>query len=137
MFPAITAENKTEAIRTMVGHLADSRGITEVEPLVRAVLEREQKDSTGLEHGVAVPHGKTDAVTDLIAGVATVRPPVDFSSRDGAPTEILVMTISPLHRSGPHLQFIGEVVRLLRDQDLRAALLAAGTPEEMLKAVLS
>jgi mannitol/fructose-specific phosphotransferase system IIA component (Ntr-type) len=70
-------------------------------------------------------------VDDLIAGIATLAEGVDFGARDGVPSRILVMTISPQKRSGPHLQFISEVVRLLRDEALRERLLVASTSEEL------
>ena len=135
MFPSIDGTDKTSAIEAMVRLLANARGIGDPAPLIQAVLEREQKDSTGLEHGVAVPHGKTDAVGELIAGVATLSPGVDFGARDGKTSRILVMTVSPLKRSGPHLQFIGEVVRLLREEDRRAALIEATTSQALFEAM--
>lgn len=134
MFPRIDAADKWAAIDAMVHLLAGARGAGDVTPLLEAVRQREEKDATGLEHGVAVPHGKTDAVGELFAGIATVATEVDFGARDGRGARILVMTISPLKRSGPHLQFIGEVVRLLRDEEQRAALIAATTAQEMYEA---
>ena len=135
MFPVLDSAPKEEVITRMVHRLADAYDVSEVEPLVAAVLERERKDSTGLEYGVAVPHGKTDAVKDLLAGIALVPGGVDFASRDGKATRILVMTISPAARSGPHLQFIGEVVRLLRDEDFRNTLIAARDGKGMYEAI--
>jgi len=134
MFPRLVASDKDDAIRQFVALLAGSRGIANLAPLMEAVFLREQKDPTGLEHGIAVPHGKTDAVDDLIAGIATLAEGVDFGARDGIPSRILVMTISPQNRSGPHLQFISEVVRLLRDGTLRESLLAGATSEELYEA---
>ncbi len=137
MFPALQVADKNEAIETLVRRLAATRKIDHVDPLIDVVMQREQKDSTGLERGIAVPHGKTDAVDDLIAGVATLSEGVDFGARDGKASRILVMTISPLKRTGPHLQFISEVVRLLRDEALREKLLAATSSQEMYEALTS
>jgi PTS system nitrogen regulatory IIA component len=134
MFPRLVANDKDDAIRQFVALLAATRGIDDHDPLLEAVFLREQKDPTGLEHGIAVPHGKTDAVDDLIAGIATLAEGVDFGARDGVPSRILVMTISPQKRSGPHLQFISEVVRLLRDEGLRERLLAATSSDELYEA---
>lgn len=136
MFPRLQADDKHAAIDAFVAQLAAAHGVTEIDPLLESVRQRELKDATGLEMGVAVPHGKTDAVDALMAGIATLAEPLDFGARDGQPSRILVMTISPQRRSGPHLQFIGEVVRLLRDASLREALLAAGSGEEMYEAFI-
>ena len=135
MFHGLDAAPKETVITRMVHLLAGAHGVSDVEPLVAAVLDRERKDSTGLEYGIAVPHGKTDAVDRLLAGIALVNGSVDFASRDGKPARILVMTVSPAARSGPHLQFIGEVVRLLRDATFRDALLAASDSRQMYEAI--
>lgn len=136
VFPAIEASTKDEAITEMVRLLAQANGVDDIEPLLTAVFERERKDSTGLEHGIAVPHGKTNAVDSLFAGIGRLVSPVDFGTRDGSMVRLLVMTISPLGKTGPHLQFIGEVVRLLKDEAQREALLEATDAEAMYKAMI-
>jgi len=135
MFPRIEASTKEDAIREMVTRLAAANGVDDVDPLLAAVLEREEKDSTGLERGIAVPHGKTDAVNRLLAGIGRLVEPVEYGTRDGLPVRLLVMTISPQARSGPHLQFIGEVVRLLRDEAQRDALIGAVDAAAMYEAM--
>lgn len=137
IYPWIEAADKTAAIREMVRLLAASRGVSEIGPLLDAVLAREAKESTALEHGIAVPHGKTDAVDGLLAAIGRVPEGVDFGARDGQPARILVMTISPLARSGPHLQFLGEVLRLLRDPALRQGILDAPDAATILRLVVS
>lgn len=137
IFPWIEAPDKDAAIREMVRLLAATRGVTEIAPLLEAVLAREAKESTALEHGIAVPHGKTDAVNDLFAGIGRVPEGVDFGARDGESTRILVMTVSPLARTGPHLQFLGEVMRLLRDPALRQGILDAPDATTILRLVLA
>jgi PTS system nitrogen regulatory IIA component len=131
IFPSIEAVTKEGALEAMVKLLAAAKGAGPIEPLLKAIMEREGKDSTGLEQGIAVPHGKTDAVTGLIAGIGRLAEPMEWGTRDGSLVRILVMTISPVKRTGPHLQFIGEVVRLLRDKTLRTALLSAPGASEM------
>ena len=136
MFPQLAADDKHAAIDAFVEQLAAAHGVVEIDPLLESVRQRERKDATGLEMGVAVPHGKTDAVDSLMAGLATLAQPLDFGARDGQASRILVMTISPQRRSGPHLQFIAEVVRLLRDASLRESLLAATTGEQLYEAFI-
>ncbi len=137
MFAELAGDDKESVIRDMVTRLARARGVeSQLPEMIRVVLEREEKDSTGLEHGIAVPHGKTDAVASLVAGIGRVSEGVDFASRDGKPTRILVMTVSPAATSGPHLQFLSEVVRLLKDEAQRQALLDAPTAEAMYNAMV-
>jgi mannitol/fructose-specific phosphotransferase system IIA component (Ntr-type) len=96
------------------------------------VLAREGKMSTGMEHGIAIPHGKTDTVKKLVVGVGIHREGVDFESLDGQPAHIFIMTVSPLNKSGPHIQFLAEISRILGNAAVRERLLAAGDQGEII-----
>ncbi|MEA3421261.1 MAG: PTS sugar transporter subunit IIA, partial [Acidobacteriota bacterium] len=98
-----------------------------------AVLTREEKMSTGMENGIAIPHGKTDSVDHLIIAVALKKEGVDFDSMDGQASKIFIVTVSPQSRSGPHIQFLAEVSKLLKEPEAREMLLAARTVEEVIR----
>jgi mannitol/fructose-specific phosphotransferase system IIA component (Ntr-type) len=98
----------------------------------KAVLERERRMSTGMKHGIAIPHGKTDAVKDLVACIGISDEAVDFDALDRENCRIFIMTLSPADKTGPHLQFLAEVSLLFRSEEKRNAILAAKTPEEVL-----
>jgi PTS system nitrogen regulatory IIA component len=83
--------------------------------------------STGMQNGVAIPHGKTDSVKGLVAAVGLNKSGVDFDSMDGSPSTIFIMTVSPARRTGPHMQFLAEVSRLLGSAEEREKLLACRT----------
>lgn len=137
MFPELAGETKEAVIRDMVQRLAAVHKLeSQLDEMIRVVLEREQKDSTGLEHGLAVPHGKTDAVPGLVAGIGRCTGGIDFATRDGAPAYLFIMTVSPKATSGPHLQFLSEVVRLLKDDRQREDLLAAPTADAMYRVMV-
>jgi PTS system nitrogen regulatory IIA component len=99
-------------------------------------MERENKMSTGMENGIAIPHGKTGAVKQLAVAIARKKEGVDFNSMDKKPAKIFIMTISPSNQSGPHLQFLAEVSKLLRDSQARKKLLEARSADEVLKIFL-
>ena len=98
------------------------------------VLANERRSSTGMQHGVAIPHAKTAAVDRLLAAVAVTRHPIDFDSLDGKPCRIFVMTLSPIDQVGPHMRFLAEIGRLLKDRHVRDAVRTARTPTELLAA---
>ncbi|MDR2601008.1 MAG: PTS sugar transporter subunit IIA [Spirochaetaceae bacterium] len=98
-----------------------------------SVIERENKMSTGMKHGIAIPHGKTGTITDLIACIGVSDNPVDFDSLDGEACRIFIMTLSPLEKTGPHLQFLAEISLLFKSAEKRAEILKAGDAEEILK----
>jgi PTS system nitrogen regulatory IIA component len=97
-----------------------------------AVLEREQKMSTGMQHGIAIPHGKTDSVEKLATALALKKEGVDFASMDGKPSTIFVMTISSISRTGPHIQFLSEISQILNDSEKRERILQSTTAAEVL-----
>ena len=108
------------------------RDLKDKKEALRVVLERERKMSTGMQNGIAIPHGKTDRVDNLVAAVALKKSGVDFGSLDGQPSRIFVMTLSPDTRTGPHIQFLAEISRQLNDPAVRDRILQAERPEDVL-----
>ncbi len=132
ILPELTADSKENVIRQMVGFLADSGKITDREAALKAVLDREAKMSTGMQHGIAIPHGKTDSVDHLIVAVAINRDGIDFNAMDEQPSHIFIMTLSPVNRSGPHIQFLAEISKVLSRPELRDQLVATSDPDRIL-----
>jgi len=128
----LAGKSKREVIAEMVDLLIEAGGLNDREAALACVLAREDKMSTGMEHGIAIPHGKTDTVKTLAVGVGIHREGVDFQSLDGQPAHIFIMTVSPLNKSGPHIQFLAEISRILGDAAVRERLLAAGGPGEII-----
>lgn len=123
---------KEEIIMEMVDHLVVRGRIKDREAALKAVLEREQKMSTGMQHGIAIPHGKTDSVDKLVTAMGLKREGVDFGSMDGKPSTIFIMTISSISRTGPHIQFLSEISQVLNDPEKRERILHAQSPSEVL-----
>lgn len=124
------------AIDTLLDLICGAGAVKDREIARRDVLENERRSSTGMQHGVAIPHAKTEAVVSLQAAVIVTREPVDFDSLDGKPSRIFVMTLSPLDQEGPHLRFLAEIGRLLKHRKVRSRILAARTPRELLNVFL-
>ena len=123
---------KEAILAEMVDLLVASGHIRDRDAVLKAVLEREKRMSTGMQNGIAIPHGKTDSVDCLVAALGIKRAGVDFGALDGQPSNIFVMTVSPDSRTGPHIQFLAEISRPLNDASVRAKLLAATSPDEVL-----
>lgn len=123
---------KEVILSEMVDLLMASGHIREREAVLKAILERERRMSTGMQNGIAIPHGKTDSVDCLVAALGIKHGGVDFGALDGQLSNIFVMTVSPDSRTGPHIQFLAEISRPLNDPAVRAKLLAATTREEVL-----
>ncbi|MDR0685813.1 MAG: PTS sugar transporter subunit IIA [Spirochaetaceae bacterium] len=125
--------NKQEIIDELLDMLVAAGKVEDKAAALSAVMEREGKMSTGMKHGIAIPHGKTDSVSDLVACIGISDNPVNFEALDGEPCRIFIMTLSPLEKTGPHLQFLAEISLLFKSQEKRAEMLKAGSPEDILR----
>jgi PTS system nitrogen regulatory IIA component len=132
----LKGRTKEELIEELLVVATRSGKISDIGAARKAVLERERRMSTGMKHGIAIPHGKTDAVKELVACIGVSEQAIDFDALDREPCRIFIMTLSPADKTGPHLQFLAEVSLLFRSAEKRAAILAAKSPDEVLKVLI-
>ena len=123
----LNGTTKEEIIGSLLDILMETGKVKDREKAMTCLLAREAKN------GVAIPHGKTDAVDELVACVAVKKEGIDFASLDGELSKIFIMTLSPEYRTGPHIQFLAEVGKLLKERAHREELLGAGSKKEMLE----
>jgi fructose-specific phosphotransferase system IIA component len=133
----IPGTTKEEIISSLLDILVKAGKIQDKAGALSAVLERERKMSTGMKNGIAIPHGKTALVKDLVACVGISQNPVDFDSLDHEPSRIFIMTLSPPDKTGPHLQFLAEISLLFKSDEKREKLLRATSPEDILAVLLN
>ncbi|MDR0636710.1 MAG: PTS sugar transporter subunit IIA [Treponema sp.] len=98
-----------------------------------AIMEREKKMSTGMKHGIAIPHGKSQTIHDLVACIGISDTPVEFDALDHQPCRIFILTLSPVEKTGPHLQFLAEVSLLFKSSEKRAEILSATSEEAVFR----
>lgn len=133
----LQSRDKNAVIEEMLDILMENRQLRDRKAALKAIVEREKKMSTGMQNGIAIPHGKSDTVDGLVAAIGISREGVDFESLDGKPAHIIVMTLSPVNRTGPHIQFLAEISRLLNSAEARQRMLEATTEEQVLDVILS
>jgi len=133
----LQGRTKEAIIDELLTILAGTGKIADRPEARRSVLEREKSLSTGMKNGIALPHGKTDAVSEMIACMGISNHGVPFDSMDGEPSRLFIMTLSPRNKTGPHLQFLAEVSRLFKSEEKRAALLAAKTQADIFSIMAS
>jgi len=129
----LKGSTKDEIINELLDILITAGKVSDREAALHAVLDREKKMSTGMKHGIAIPHGKSNTIHDLVACVGIADKAVDFDSLDHEPCRIFIMTLSPIDKTGPHLQFLAEISLLFKSAEKRQEILAAQTPEELIK----
>ena len=124
---------KEEIVNELLDILVVTKKISDRDAAYTAIMDREQKMSTGMKHGIAIPHGKTTTINDLVACIGISDTAVDFDSLDHEPCRIFIMTLSPLEKTGPHLQFLAEISLLFKSSEKRNELLNAASPEAVLR----
>ena len=133
----LPGKSKPEVIESLLDVIMKTGKIKNRDAALACILDRERKMSTGIQAGVAIPHGKTEAVDELLACVAIKKEGVDFESLDGEHSRIFIMTLSPVNKVGPHVQFLAEISKLLRQKDAREKMVSAGSENELLDLILS
>ena len=127
----LSAANKEQAIDELVDLLAGSSEITDVAELRQAVWQREKARTTGIGHGIAIPHGKISGCTSLCMAVGKTGQPIEFGAIDGKPVELIILLASPVDQTGPHIQVLAQISRMLTDDDFRAAVMQAQSPDQL------
>lgn len=125
---------KDELLAELVG-IVTTPGRADREDVLRAVREREAVLSTGIGHGVAIPHGKSPALGELRMAAGTANHPVEFDALDGEPVALLFLLVGPETAAGPHIKALSRISRLVRNDDVRNRLIGARTPDEFLTAL--
>lgn len=128
---SLSASDKQGVITEMVDLLDQAGKLSDRGVLLAATLEREATRTTGIGDGLAIPHGKCAAVSELLMAVAKAAKPVDFDSIDGKGVTIVILLASPLDKTGPHIQALARISRLMTDANFRRALDDAATPQEI------
>lgn len=129
----LRGQDKAAVLEELIDLLVASGRIKDRKAALKAVQERENKMSTGLQNGIAIPHGKTDTVDGLVAALGLCPQGLPFDSLDGQPAQIILMTLSPASRTGPHIQFLADISRTLHDAAVRKQVLEATSEEQVLE----
>ena len=129
----LKGSTKEEIINELLDILVNAGKIPDRVAAYDAIMDREYKMSTGMKHGIAIPHGKTGSIQDLVACIGVSEKPVDFDSLDHEPCRIFIMTLSPVEKTGPHLQFLAEISLLFKSSEKRRDMLNSKSAEEIIK----
>jgi mannitol/fructose-specific phosphotransferase system IIA component (Ntr-type) len=128
----LEGRSKDELLRELVDAVAVGNG-ADREEMLRAVREREAVLSTGIGHGVAIPHGKSAAIPELRLAAGRASEPVDFDALDGEPVVLLFLLVGPESAAGAHIRVLSRISRLVRQDAVRERLIRAGDAEEFLR----
>ncbi len=127
----LQGDSKKSIIESLITLIERSGAIKDRELALSDVLSHENETSTGMENGIAIPHAKSGSVDQLVACVGVSKKPIEFECLDRKPARIFVMTLSPVDGTGPHVRFLAEIARLLKEKSVRKRVLKAATNEEL------
>ena len=124
-------KEKEAAITELVDLLAAKGLLLDRDVALDAVLTRERIRSTGTGAGIAIPHGKCNAVKEIVMAIGIAHEPIEFDSVDGKPVSILILLISPLDQTGPHIQALAAISRVMLNEQFRQKFENAASPDDV------
>jgi mannitol/fructose-specific phosphotransferase system IIA component (Ntr-type) len=127
----LSARDKEGVLQELVDLVSAGKPVADKGALLKAIKDREKLMSTGVGKGIAIPHGKTNAVKDLVIALGSTPVGLDFGALDGEPVRLFFFLASPLDVFGPHVRALAKISRLLNQDAVREALLAAKSPQEV------
>ena len=127
--------SKSEALDMAVDLMAASGKIRDKEAYRKEVYLREEESTTGVGGGIAIPHGKCDAVAKPGLAAMVIKDGVDFDSLDGEPVNLIFLIAAPNTKDNIHLDVLSKLSILLMDEQFSENLKKASTPEEFLQII--
>jgi fructose-specific phosphotransferase system IIA component len=133
----LDASTKEEVWSAMASVLNEAGVVTDLEAYLKDVEAREKMGTTGVGHGVAIPHAKSSAVKSPGLAMARTKKGIDVSSLDGSLADIFFLIAAPLDADKVYLQALSKLARLLMHDSFRDGLRSAGEPKEILRVIAS
>ena len=128
-----TSHNKNDVINELVDLLTGDERVLDLEEVRKCVFEREEKMSTGVGKGFAIPHGKTNSVTDIIAAFGKSITPIEYNSLDGEPVQLVFLLIGKENLLAKHIKLLSRISRMMNNEEFRKKLIEAENKESILK----
>jgi len=127
------SEKKDDVINELVDLLKGDERIIDLEEVRKCVFEREEKMSTGVGKGFAIPHGKTNSVNDILAAFGKSEAPIEYNSLDGEPVHLIFLLIGKENLVAKHIKLLSRISRLMNNEEFRKKLINADSRESILK----
>ena len=131
----LDSRTKSDVLKELVELVTSGRDDRDTGPILSSVREREMVLSTGVGGGVAIPHGKTPHIDQLVLAAGVAPEPIDFDALDGKPVRLFFLLVGPESASGAHVKALSRISRLLRKGQLREELRSAPTGEAFMEII--
>jgi len=133
IIPSLVATTRNEVIGEMVRSIVAAGRLPDANPedVIEQVLRREEVGTTGIGYGIAIPHSRHHAVSELVGTLALSSVGIPFGATDEAPVFVLVLLVSPHDQATLHLRALNCVVQQMKDQDFVHRLRSCKTQDEI------
>jgi len=129
----LDVKDKDDSLHKIISLAAKSDRILDINKVTETILEREKLVSTGVGKGFAIPHSKTDAISDIVAAFVITKNPIDFDSIDGEPVRFIFLLVGKETLLNTHIKLLSRISRLMNKDEFRVKLLKAKTKDEVLR----
>jgi len=131
----IDSVSKEDIIRELIKVLDDDGLVADADQAFGDVLDRELQQSTGLEKGIAIPHGKSNSVSQLVGMLGVCAEGIDFASLDGEPSQMFFLLIAPPDQLTQHIKALSNIAKITQNSNFKRRLLKAETSEEAFRLI--
>jgi fructose-specific phosphotransferase system IIA component len=131
----LQTREKNGALREVALMLHQVGCVSNFDAFFNEILERERVSNTALGHDVAIPHARTEQCTEILIGVGRSPAGIDFETKDGQPVRLIFLIGTPKQMVTEYLRVVGNLARLLRQDQLRQSLLAAPDPATFIRLI--
>ena len=133
IIPELNGESKEDIINEPIDLFKNDPRVEDIEKVRSAVLDREKVMSTGVGKGFAIPHGKTNAVKEIVGAFGKIKDGIDYESLDGNPVHLVFLLVGKDNLISTHIKLLSRISRLMNKDDFRHRLTEANTADEIVK----
>lgn len=130
----IEGVSKKRALEILANTIAESSPMLDADDIFRRLISREKLGSTGIGHGIAIPHSRIPGCDRTLGALITLKEPIDFDSMDGEPVDVLFAMLVPEESNDEHLKTLAALASAFNESDFRQALRSAESPHELFAA---
>ncbi len=129
----LKSNSKQDVINELISLFENDPRVIDIEKVRDAVLEREKIMSTGVGKGFAIPHGKTNAVNDILAAFGKSNQPIEYDALDGHPVYLVFLLVGKDNLVSNHIKLLSRISRMMNKDEFREKLMKAKTADEVLE----
>jgi fructose-specific phosphotransferase system IIA component len=129
----LKGQSKEDVINELIDLFKEDSRVIDLEKVRDAVLEREKIMSTGVGKGFAIPHGKTNAVNDILAAFGKTTRPIEYDSLDGHPVYLVFLLVGKDNLVSKHIKLLSRISRMMNKDEFREKLIKAKSSDDILE----